>query len=198
MKKTCKIVGRDGKVNGRAGMASAVTKALKAYLDGSNKAAWNFAYGLCKDAIEAEELVQEACYRALKGSKNYKGSTPVKSWMFTIIHFAFVDSRRRKSRRDKLSLDWAVDGGKRFLHETLAEAGETVMRRLERAETVARTRRALARLGRKDREVLRLCDMRGLPYAAVARRLGVPEGTMKSRLVRARAKLRTMAVRLDL
>lgn len=198
MHKTCKIVGRDGKGNGRAWREKVVAKALADYLNGTDREAWFFAYRLCRDVEEAGELVQEACYRVLRSCGSYRVDRPVKSLLFTILRNAFMDSRRRKGRRDGLSLDCEVEGEGCFLYETLAEPGETVMRRLEREETAALVRVALARLGRMDREVLRLCDLQRLPYAAVARKVGIPEGTVRSRLLRARAKLRQAAVRLDL
>jgi RNA polymerase sigma-70 factor, ECF subfamily len=198
MHKTCKIVGRDGKGSGRAWREKVVAKALADYLNGRDREAWCFAYRLCRDVEEARELVQEACYRVLRSGGSYRAGTPVKSWLFTILRNAFRDSRRRKGWRDKLSLDCKVEGEDCFLYETLADEGETVAQRLEREETAALVRVALARLGRMDRQVLRLCDLRRLPYAVVARKLGIPGGTVRSRLVRAREKLRQAAVRLDL
>ena len=194
MKKTCKIVVRDGKGNGRAVKVDAVTEALKGYLDGRDSTAREFAFGLCRDAIEADELVQEACYRALKARKRHDAAKPVKSWLFTILRNAFMDSRRRKERRDGLSLDYCCgeDDAAPF-HETLAGADEDLLGRLERAETMVQVRWAMARLRATEREVLTLCDVRGMVYAEAARTLGVLEGTVRSRLHRARLKLRKTA-----
>lgn len=190
MKKTCKIVVRDGKGNGRALKLDAVTEALKGYLDGSNPKAWSFALGLCRDADEADELVQEACYRALKARKRHEATKSVQSWLLTILHNAFRDSRKRMERRAGLSLDSGKNDG---LRETLAGADEDMLRRLERAEKAAQVRRALARLRATDRKVLTLCDSRGMTYAEAAQTLGWPKGTVRSRLYRARLKLRKAA-----
>jgi len=197
MKKTCKIVGRDGKKNGRAVKADKVTEALKAYLDGSDSAAWSFAVGLCHDADEAGELVQEACYRALKASGSYKATKPVKSWLFTILRNAFMDSRRRIERKKGLSLDHRTAAEDR-LFDALTTAEEPVLDRLEREETAARVRRVVARLGQGERAVLRLCVGRGLAYDVAAKSLGLPLGTVRSRLFRARVNLRRLVVTLDL
>lgn len=197
MKKTCKIVVRDGKWNGRAGKVDAMTEALKGYLDGRNQEARCFALGLCRDADEAEELVQEACYRALRARKRHDVTKSVKSWLFTILRNAFMDSRRRKERRDGLSLDYC--GRDAFsIHDTLAGADEDMLGRLERAEASAQVRRAMARLRATEREVLTLCDARGMTYAEAARALGLPLGTIRTRLHRARLKLRKTAVRVGL
>lgn len=199
MKKTCKIVVRDGKGNGRAVKSDAVTEALKCYLDGRNPEARSFALGLCRDAEEADELVQEACYRALKARKKHDATKAVRSWLFTILRHVFMDSRRRKERRHGLSLDYCcgVDDSAP-LHETLPGADEDMLERLERAEAAAQVRRAVARLHRKEREVLTLCDARGMAYTEAAETLGVPLNTVRSRLHRARVKLRKTAGRVGL
>ena len=199
MKKNCESVVRDGKGKGRAVKVDAVTEALMGYLDGRNQEARCFAYGLCRDASEADELVQEACYRALKARESHDETKAVKSWLFTILRNAFMDSRRRKERRDGLSLDYCGrEGDGAPFYETLAGADEDMLVRLERAETAAQMRRAVARLRATEREVLMLCDARGMAYAEAARRLGVREGTVRSRLHRARLNLRLTAGRVGL
>jgi RNA polymerase sigma-70 factor (ECF subfamily) len=199
MKKTCKIVVRDGKGNGRAVKSDAVTEALKGYLDGRDPEARSFALGLCRDSDEADELVQEACYRALKARKKHDETKAVKGWLFTILRNVFMDSRRRKERRDGLSLDYCCGAGDSTpLHETLSGEDEDILGRLERAETVAQVRRAMARLGAAERGVLTLCDARGMTYSEAAQTLGVPLNTVRSRLHRARLKLRKTAGRVGL
>lgn len=192
MKKTCKIVGRDGKNKGRAVKLDAVTEALKGYLDGSNPKARSFALGLCRDADEADELVQEACYRALRARKRHDAAKSVQSWILTILRNSFIDSRKRMERRAGLSLDCQGKGGN-GLRETLAGADEDLLVRLERAETTFLVRRALARLRVCERQVLTLCDARGMTCAEAARTLALREGTVRSRLHRARLKVRKMA-----
>ncbi|MBI2384444.1 MAG: RNA polymerase sigma factor [Elusimicrobia bacterium] len=191
MKKTCKIVGRNGN-KGRAAKPDAVAEALKGYLDGSNLKARNFALGLCRDADEANELVQEACYRALRARKQHDSMKSVHSWLLSILRNAFRDSRKRMERRAGLSLDCQGREGT-GLRDTLAGADEDLLLRLERAETTVLVRRALARLRACERQVLTLCDARGMTYAEAARTLALREGTVRSRLHRARLKVRKMA-----
>lgn len=194
MKKNCKIVVRDGKGNGRALKSDAVTEALKAYLERRDSKARSFALGLCRDADEADELVQEACYRALKARKRHDATKSVQSWLLTILRNAFMDSRRRMERRNGQSLDCrGQEGAGTPLRETLAGSDEDMLGRLERAETAAQVRRAMARLRATERKVLTLCDAQGMTYMEAARTLGWPEGTVRSRLYRARLKLRKTA-----
>jgi RNA polymerase sigma-70 factor (ECF subfamily) len=69
---------------------------------------------------------------------------------------------------------------------------------LERKETEARVRMAMRRLSADDRSVLALCDGDEWRYEDAARALGIPTGTVRSRLFRARRKLRNHATRLGL
>lgn len=198
MKKTCKIVGRDGKGNGRAVKSDAVTKALKCYLDGSNPKARSFALGLCRDSDEADELVQEACYRALRARKQHDSEKSVQSWLLTILRNAFMDSRRRMERRCGVPLDHRPAGSDYALDETLDAGEEPILERLERAEKAAQVRSALARLGRKDRVVLTLCIERRMTYVAAAKALRIPAGTVRSRVFRAQLKFQRLAASFDL
>jgi RNA polymerase sigma-70 factor (ECF subfamily) len=197
MKKTCKIVGRDGKER-RALKSNKVTDELTAYVDGTDTAAWSFALGLCHDSDEAGELVQEACYRALKANACYKGAKPVKSWLFSILRNAFLDSRRRKERKNGVSLNRPVGEGESALVDAIAGHDEPVLDRLEREEKAARVRKALRRLERRDRQVLILCIEEQVDYRSAAKIMRVPTGTLRSRLFRARGKFRRLAVSLGL
>ena len=198
MKKTCKSFGSDGKGDGRASKREAIEAALEGYLSGKDKDAFNFAYGLCRDAGEAQELVQEACYRVLRESRRYDPVRPVKSWLFTILRNAFMDSRRRVERRSGVSLDWQSDDGDSALLEVLSGPDEPVLVRMEREETSALVRTALGRMKKPERRVLALCDEQGLGYDDAAKVLRVPTGTVRSRLSRARSKLRRLVARLEL
>ncbi len=198
MKKTCKTFGTDGKGNGPAAKMDVVGEALKVYLEGKNSKAFSFALGLCRDADEAQELVQEACYRVLSASRSYDPAKPVESWMFTILRNAFMDSRRRAERKAGLPLDCGVDGGKPYLHETLASEEPSAQEQLERKETAARVRMAFRKLSARDRRILTLYDEDDRSYDDIARVLRVPTGTVRSRVFRARRKLRRHAVQLGL
>ncbi|MDE2489531.1 MAG: RNA polymerase sigma factor [Elusimicrobia bacterium] len=198
MKKTCKTFGSDGKGDGQASKRDVIGEALKLYLSGQNTEAFGFAYSLCRDEGEARELVQEACYRMLRESERYDRSRPVKSWLFTILRNVFTDTRRRASRRHGLSLDLLSDDGESLLVEVIAGPEEAPPDRLEREETSARLKSAMRRLKADDRRLLTLCDIEGLSYEDAAKLLDVPMGTVRSRLSRARAKLRRLAVAFEL
>ena len=190
MKKTYENVKTGSKTDGRSKGA----KLLEAYLASEGGAIRSYAYGLCRDAVEAQELVQETCYRALRAWDRYDDTRPLGGWMTTILRNAFMDSRRRVERRKGLSLDVAPwRRGNDFNPDDLVDGSEGVLERLEREESGRKVRNAVSLLKPRHRRVLQLCEVRGLSHGDAARILQVPIGTVRSRLHRARAMLRRAA-----
>ena len=186
MKKTCESYGSDGKGNSRALNAKLLNEVLKGCLEGTKSRAWQCAYNLCRDTEEAHELVQEACYRALKSGKRYEASGEVEAWLHVTLRNAFFDSRRRMAWREGRSLDWRKEDGDYPIHETLVKPEEACIEGLLRQERARAVLSALKRLNKKYRRVLALCDMEGMSYKAAAKELGIPMGTIRSQLFRAR------------
>lgn len=142
-----------------------------------------FGRALAGDPDTADDLVQEACERALRGQAGFVPGTRFDAWMFRILRNLWLDSHRRRAAR----------GG---IHETL-EAAETIpgaggaeaaLGRLELAEA----ERALLRLPQEQREALALTCIEEFTYAEAAAMLGVPPGTVMSRAARGRVALARM------
>jgi RNA polymerase sigma-70 factor (ECF subfamily) len=125
---------------------------------------------------DAEDLVHEAVLRALRASAAPRALADLRPWMFRIVRNLHLDALRRDRTRREYSADRA-----RFSHE--ASGGEA--RRLNDLLV----RQAFERLAENQREVLYLVDIMGLRYAEAAVILQVPQGTVMSRLSRARRAL---------
>lgn len=188
MKKTCESEKRFGKEgNG----TEARNKILESFIRDSGDKAYGFAYNLSGNHEDARELVQEACYRVTRAWESFETSKPVGSWFFTILRNVFIDSRRRSERRNIVSLDLPLDGTDELSFEEIIPDGEEgIQESLERKEKAWTVRRALKAIPRKQEAVLRLCYMHGMRYDEAARSLGISEGTVRSRIFRARATLR--------
>ena len=188
MEKTCESKKRFGKEgNGTA----ARNMLLESFIRDTGDKAYHFAYDLSGNYDEARELVQETCYRVTRAWESFEPSKPVGSWFFTVLRNAFLDSRRRYDRRKVVSLDVPLDDEDRAsFDEVVPDGAEGIPESLERAEAVRTVRLALKELTQEHQAVLELCDMGGLAYDEVARRLGVSLGTVRSRIFRARAALR--------
>ena len=145
-------------------------------------AAHNLARWLTRDVNDAEDVVQDACMRALKyvGSLNDSGA---RAWFLTIVRHAFYDWCKRNrpaeiAQDDGTAIDTAVDPA--------AEDPEQAFLRNAESKTLAH---AIAALPLAYREVLILREMEELSYKEIASIADIPIGTEMSRLARARGQL---------
>jgi RNA polymerase sigma-70 factor (ECF subfamily) len=146
------------------------------------------AYYLARDADEAQDLAQEACVRAYQALDQFRSDAPLRPWLHRILRNVFLDRRKSAMARHEIL---AEDGQSEELVATgEAEVAGSPLDRLLAQET----REALAEQVRTLPEVFQaalvLCDIQGLSYAEVCEITGLPLGTVKSRLARARLMLR--------
>jgi RNA polymerase sigma-70 factor, ECF subfamily len=139
-----------------------------------------YARALTRDIVAADDLVQDCLVRSLAKLHLWKEGTDLRAWLFTILHNQYVNQVRRAVREGAAvsvsetepSLTSAADQGKRL-----------ELRDLDRA---------LARLPEEQRTVILLVGLEGMRYEAVAEVIGVPVGTVRSRLSRGREALRRL------
>ncbi len=167
---------------------------LESFIQDCGGRAYQFAYSLSGNSEEAKELVQEALYQVARNWKQFDQTKSLDAWLFTILRNAFLRSRRRSDRKKGVSLDLEMESGSSYA-EVLSD-GVDFTEELERNETVVRVRQAMKDLTSEQRAILKLCDMDGLKYRQIARSLGIPAGTVRSRISRARAALRNDAPEL--
>jgi RNA polymerase sigma-70 factor (ECF subfamily) len=162
---------------------------------------YNAMLRLVGDPEEARELAQEAFTRGLANLASFRGDASPYTWLFRIgVNLAI--SQLRKERRQRIfSLDTAGAIGQNG-HGGAEDQASVLMDRMardrtetppQRAERRERDQMVLAALGRLDAEyraVLVMRDVEGFDYQQMADVLGVPLGTLKSRLFRARLALR--------
>lgn len=135
-----------------------------------------FAYGLTRSQADADDLVQTALERALTRVEQWEPGTRLDSWLYRILQNLWLDQRRAAKRQPE-------QAGEAELFEVAGEDGRETH---ERELLVEDTQRALAALPDEQRVVVELVSIEGLPYAEAAAALGVPIGTVMSRLARAR------------
>jgi len=137
-----------------------------------------FARGLAGSASDADDLVQAACERALARQHQFQEGTRFDSWMFRIVQTIWIDQVR--------SRDVRKEGGE--IAEERIGSDEAV-RRVEARLALGEVRRAVDRLPPDQRTALLLVTVDGLSYKETAEIVGVPVGTIMSRLARARIAL---------
>jgi RNA polymerase sigma factor (sigma-70 family) len=145
-------------------------------------AAYSLARWLTRDGHDAEDIVQEAYMRAYRCFSTFKGGNG-RAWILTIVRNCSYDLLRRNRTRGP---DDAFDEKVHTLSMTSGREPEATLLREERAELV---RNALADLPPEYREILILREMEEFSYSEIASTMGVPLGTVMSRLSRARNRL---------
>ena len=150
------------------------------------------AYALAGNPEEAKELVQEASFRAFKNRERHDPLKGFERWYLTILKNAFLDCRKRHEFRFGIPLLAPVDCDEDdcALIDRIADSGPGVEDEAERDEAVSAVRKAIQSMRPNHREVVNLCDIEGKDYEEAASELGVPLGTVRSRLSRAREALR--------
>lgn len=156
-------------------------------------AAYDVAYWLLRNRVDAEDVVQEAYLRAFKAFDSFAGGEDIKPWLLTIVRnvaYRWLSVRNRTA--NVISLDSALsncrDDDDRVPEIASEEpSAEDVL--IGRADQ-ALVRCALAELPPAFREVIVLRELEGLSYQTIAKVMGIPLGTVMSRLARARDQLR--------
>jgi RNA polymerase sigma-70 factor (ECF subfamily) len=147
---------------------------------------YNFAHWLTGSREEAEDLVQETYLKAFKGFAAFQQGTNLRAWMYRILRNTFLTSRTGLSVKMAEALDLEDD---RTALPVTSATPESLL--LARADQQA-VQDALERLPVPFREVILLCDMEEMSYQEIAETLGIPIGTVMSRLSRARKAMREL------
>ncbi len=135
-----------------------------------------FGLSLARSQDRADDLVQAACERALKAQDSYQAGTRLDSWMFRIMRNLWIDEIRRVGKQGPHD---DVDDG-------LELAGDDGVRTVELRSEANAVEQAVLRLSEEFRSVLVLVCIDELSYREAAEVLGIPIGTVMSRLARAR------------
>lgn len=135
-----------------------------------------YARALTGDPARADDLLQDCLARALERRRLWLRARGIRGWLLAIMHNLYVNEVARGARAPHLA---PIDAEQ---HPAVARAdGELAMRELDRA---------LAALPLEQREMVLLVGLEGLSYREAARAVGVPVGTVMSRLARGRERLR--------
>ncbi|HUF48972.1 MAG TPA: sigma-70 family RNA polymerase sigma factor [Vicinamibacterales bacterium] len=164
----------------QAGDAEAFGRLVTRYM----RPAYFAALGLVGSREDALDLSQEAFARAFRARRTLDPERPFYPWCYAILRrlcFNFLRDRRRRARK--------LEEGAGWLEAQSAAQFEDPARAAERREDQRRVADALAALPDHDREVLVLKEFEGLKYREIAVLVGVPMGTVMSRLYAARQRL---------
>ena len=164
----------------REGAPAAFAEIVRRY----QRAVYRVAYGLTRSHEDADDLAQETFIRAHRALDTFRVGEPLYPWLARIaVNLAYSLFRHRR-RRPETSIEPMLEAG----HDWATE--DDPVEEVARRERVAQIRAQFAGLSEEHQAILVLRVVQDMPYDAIARTLGVPVGTVMSRLSRARAELK--------
>ena len=164
------------------------TDAFELLVAAYEKTVYNVALQMTGNREDAQDLTQEAFFKAYNSLSSFRGESKFSSWLYRIVSNLCLDFKRRQSRRPSSSLTVEDDEGE-TLQLDIADESQSPEVLLERKLTRDAVRRGLAELPDEQRQILLLREIQGLSYDEIADAMGLEPGTVKSRIFRARKKL---------
>lgn len=152
---------------------------------------FNLCYRMCGNEADALDLTQTTFLRAFQALPTFRTQSAFYTWIFRIATNAVISHLRKKTRAQVRSLDAPAgnDGSPAFEPQADPQTHDP-HRHLERAEAVRQISAALAGLPPEFRAAVILKDIEQMDYATIAEVLGIPIGTVRSRIARGRMMLR--------
>lgn len=146
---------------------------------------WRVCWHYTGDREAASDCGQDTMVRVWRGLEKYHGDCAFETWVYRIAANCCIDYLRKKKRDRSESIEPLREQG-----FDPADPKESTEDQVIRAEEKQRLRECIVRLPEDQREALVLTQLQGVPYETAAVQLGVSEGTVKSRVNRAKAKLK--------
>jgi RNA polymerase sigma-70 factor (ECF subfamily) len=153
-------------------------------------ALYNLARWLARDPVAAEDLVQESLLKALRGFDGFEPGTNFKAWIFRILRNTYLTSRSGLAAKRTVALEDVLDERGAVPSPEATIDRSTPELHLIRLRDTDALRKAMEKLPPHLLEIILLNDLEELKYREIATVLGIPMGTVMSRIARAREFLR--------
>jgi len=159
--------------------------AFAALVERYDRAVYHLAYRTLHDVEEARDVAQEAFFKAFRSLRTFKPGAKFSTWIFAIAYHACCDRLSRRKRYSNEELPERADTGVGPEHQAIAH------------DDARRLRAAIDALPEKYRSVITLYHLQGREYEEIAQVLGLPMGTVKTHLFRAKEHLRKLLVEAE-
>ena len=165
------------------------TQAFDALWQKYSSRIYSLIYNMTSNHEDANDLLLEVFAKAYRSINGFRGRSSFYTWIHAIAVNMTINFVKKRGRRFQMSLDdldSSVHNDKEFIELT---ASNTPTREVDLAELQQRLNEAMMKLSLEHRTVVTMFDIQGMPHAEIARILGVPEATVRSRLFYAHRQL---------
>ena len=173
--------------------------AFEVLVERHQKRMLNVAYRMLGDYEEACDVVQESFLAAYRAIRSFRREAKFSTWLYGIVvnHARNrIKQTQSRSRHETCAIDDPVELMEGSLQREVPDCGESAVEQLEKKEIEARVQECIGALETEYREVLVLRDIQGFSYEEIGELLKLPDGTVKSRLFRARAAMKDCLVKV--
>lgn len=161
-------------------IAAGDQSAMREFYNAHESRVYAYAKNKLNDSHAAADIVNEVMIAVWQGAGKFQARSKVRSWLLSIAHFKIIDLYRRNNRADMTELDDTL------MDETTVSALE-IVGALENRHFIDV---CMKRLSENHQEVIHLCFFEELTYSEIAKVVGCPEGTVKTRMFYARQQLK--------
>lgn len=153
---------------------------------------YGMVFGMLRNREDARDVTQEAFVKAFRNLDSFRLESSFYTWIYRIAMNLAIDFTRKRKRRESTGYDEGVASRNEDGEIAEAHHEDGPGRQLERKRLFARIMDAMQELPEDQREVILLRELEGLQYKEIADIMGIPEGTVMSRLFYARKKLQKL------
>jgi len=169
-------------------------EAFETLIQSHQKKVYNIALRMTKNPEDAQELVQDALVRAFTSIKKFRGDSSFSTWLYRITINVCTDFLRKRNKAVLISMEQGAAANDNGQAMQIPEETPGPEELAEKAQLKELLRDAMDSLSDEHRQVLILRDMMDLSYKEIADTLNVNEGTVKSRINRARTGLKEIII----
>lgn len=166
------------------------SEAFGRLLEENQDRVYSLALRMVNNPEDAADLTQEAFLSAWRGLESFHGEAAFSTWLYRLTSNLCIDFLRREKRKRAAGPVFYLDDTEEEVPLELPDYGAEPHRKLEQTEVRQQIAQGMAALSPEHRQILSLREISGLSYQEIADILAVEEGTVKSRIARARTALR--------